>query len=223
MLKDIARYIDHTLLKPNVTVQDINRLCSEALQFKFATVCVNPGYVSLCAQLLAESGVGVCTVVGFPLGAAKSEVKAYEAQVAVRDGACEVDMVLNIGQMLSGNHQDVERDITAVVTAVAGEAKVKVILETEFLNRQQIREACLIAREAGADFVKTSTGFFGSGATVDNVRLMRETVGPRFGVKASGGIRDYATARAMLDAGANRLGASSGVAIVTGQNGSVNY
>lgn len=216
-MKDIARYIDHTLLKSNVTVQAINQLCTDAMQYNFAAVCVNPCHVPLCAELLQGSGIKVCTVVGFPLGAAKSEVKAYESQVAVRDGAVEVDMVMNIGEMLSGNQQNVERDITAVVTAVAGEAIVKVILETEFLTRPQISAACKIAKEAGAHFVKTSTGFFGPGATVENVRLMREAVGPRFGVKAAGGIRDIATALSMLDAGANRLGTSSGVAIIEEQ------
>ncbi len=220
---EVAGYIDHTLLKPNATAADIEKLCQEALDYSFATVCVNPWHVQLCADLLQGAKTGVCAVIGFPLGANKSEAKAYEAQLAVEDGASEVDMVMNIGELLSGNNSVVEADIAAVVQAVAGRALVKVILETDFLQAHQIREACLIAKTAGADFVKTSTGFSGGGATVENIRLMRETVGSDFGVKASGGIRDFPTAKAMIDAGATRLGASSGVAIVKGQESTADY
>ena len=220
---EVAGYIDHTLLKPNATAADIEKLCREALEYRFATVCVNPWHVQLCAGLLQEAKTGVCAVIGFPLGANKSETKTYEAQLAVEDGASEVDMVMNIGELLSGNNSVVEADIAAVVQAVAGRALVKVILETDLLQAHQIQEACLIAKTAGADFVKTSTGFSGGGATVGNIRLMRETVGPDFGVKASGGIRDFPAAKAMIDAGATRLGASSGVAIVKGQQGIADY
>lgn len=213
----IARYIDYTLLKATGTVADVKRMCREAMQYNFAAVCVHTGFVKLCAQLLAESGVGVATVVGFPFGADKPEIKAMAAELAVADGATEIDMVMNIGHMLSGNTAAVKDDIATVVEAVRGRALVKVIIETAYLSREQIVLASKLVQEAGADFVKTSTGFAPSGAKVEDIALIRQTVGPDLGIKASGGISDYQTAKKMLDAGATRLGASAGVAIAEGE------
>lgn len=212
--RDLARMIDHTLLKPDATRDEIEKLCQEALTYQFASVCVNPHWVPLAAQLLKGSPVKVCTVIGFPLGATSTAAKAFEAADAIAHGAQEVDMVLNIGALKSGDLDTVQQDIAAVVEAARGKALVKVILETGLLTRDEKITACRLAKAAGADFVKTSTGFGHGGATVEDVALMRETVGPEMGVKASGGVRDAATARAMIQAGANRIGASAGVSIV---------
>ncbi|MFA5138645.1 MAG: deoxyribose-phosphate aldolase [Elusimicrobiota bacterium] len=206
--------VDHTLLKPGATQEEIGKLCKEAREYCFASVCVNPSYVSLAAKLLAGSGVKVCTVVGFPLGSTTPTVKAIEARDAMANGAEEIDMVINVGALKSGNDALVADDIRAVRDATRGKL-LKVILETSLLTNDEKVRACRMSKEAGADFVKTSTGFGGGGATVEDVKLMRETVGPLLGVKASGGIRDTATARAMIEAGANRLGTSASVAIVT--------
>jgi deoxyribose-phosphate aldolase len=224
---DIASLIDHTLLKPDATADQIAQLCYEARKYKFASVCVNPTHVKLCAELLQGTQVKVCTVIGFPLGASAPEVKAFEAQTAIKDGATEIDMVLNIGALKAGDLTLAVQDIHEVVRVGhnAG-AIVKVIIETSLLNDEEKVTACLLAKEAGADFVKTSTGFSGGGATVEDITLMRRVVGPEMGVKASGGVRDYQDAQSMVKAGATRLGASAGVKIVQGQlastgNGSV--
>ncbi len=209
-----ARFVDHTLLKPNATQDEIAKLCEEARQFCFASVCVNPSYVALSAQFLRGSGVKVCTVVGFPLGSTTPTVKAIEARDAIANGAGEIDMVINIGALKSGNDALVYDDIKAVREATRGKL-LKVILETSLLSNEEKVRACAMAKKAGADFVKTSTGFGGGGATVEDVRLMRETVGPLMGVKASGGIRDAKAAADMIAAGATRLGTSASVAIVT--------
>ncbi|MDE2038927.1 MAG: deoxyribose-phosphate aldolase [Elusimicrobia bacterium] len=213
-----ARCVDHTLLKPNATQQEIAKLCEEAKSYCFASVCVNPSYVSLAAQLLRGSGVKVCTVVGFPLGSTTPTVKAIEARDAIANGADEIDMVINVGALKSGNDAVVFEDIKAVREAARGRV-LKVILETALLSEEEKVRACVLSKKAGADFVKTSTGFGGGGATVEDVRLMRATVGPLMGVKASGGIRDSQTAERMLAAGATRLGTSASVAIVTGESG----
>jgi deoxyribose-phosphate aldolase len=213
--RELARTIDHTLLKPEATRAQVEALCREAVEHGFATVCVNPGWVRLCAALLAGSDSRVCTVVGFPLGATLPEVKAFEAARVVADGACEVDMVINVGALKSGDHRLVERDVAAVVEASrAGGALVKVIIEAALLTDDEKVKACVIAKVAGADFVKTSTGFGPGGATAADVALMRRVVGPEMGVKAAGGVRDLRSAQAMLDAGADRIGASVGVKIV---------
>jgi deoxyribose-phosphate aldolase len=214
---DLARLIDHTLLKPEATEPEIRRLCAEAKKHSFASVCVNPSWVALSSQLLAGTPVKVCTVIGFPLGATTPTAKAVETRDAIANGAAEIDMVINVGALKSGDDDLVCRDIEGVVGAARGSAIVKVILETALLTREEKIKACLLARRAGADFVKTSTGFSSGGATVEDIALMRETVGPAMGVKASGGIRDTATAAAMVAAGATRIGASASVAIVTGQ------
>ncbi len=212
----IARLIDHTLLKPEATAQQIAQLCAEAREHRFASVCINPWYVRLAADLLSDVGeVAVCTVVGFPLGATTPQVKAYEALQAIADGASEVDMVINLGALKSKRYDAVARDIRTVVQAAHGAgALVKVILETALLTDEEKVAACLLAKQAEADFVKTSTGFGPGGATVEDVALMREVVGPEMGVKAAGGIRSYQAARAMIAAGATRIGASAGVRIV---------
>lgn len=210
----IAKCIDHTVLKPQTTEAAVRKLCAEAAQYGFASVCVNPCWVALCADLLKDTEVDVCTVIGFPLGANTSAVKAFEAAEAIRQGATEVDMVLNVGAMKDGNTDLVRADIAAVVEAARGKALVKVILETCLLTDEEKRIACRLAKEAGADYVKTSTGFSTGGATEADIALMRAEVGLEMGVKASGGIRDYATAQAMIRAGASRIGASAGVQIV---------
>ena len=210
----IAKCIDHTVLKPQTTEAAVRKLCAEAAQYGFASVCVNPCWVALCADLLKDTEVDVCTVIGFPLGANTSAVKAFEAAEAIRQGATEVDMVLNVGALKDGNADLVRADIAAVVEAARGKALVKVILETCLLTDEEKRIACRLAKEAGADYVKTSTGFSTGGATEADITLMRAEVGPEMGVKASGGIRDYATAQAMIRAGASRIGASAGVQIV---------
>ena len=211
---DTARYVDHTLLKPNATQEEVAKLCEEAKSFCFASVCVNPSYVALAAQFLRGSGVKVCTVVGFPLGSTTPTVKAIEARDAIANGADEIDMVINIGALKSGSDALVYDDIKAVREATRGKV-LKVILETSLLSDEEKVRACAASKKAGADFVKTSTGFGGGGATVEDIRLMRETVGPLMGVKASGGIRDAKAARDMIAAGATRLGTSASVAIVT--------
>lgn len=213
--EEAARLIDHTLLKPDATEEQIRRICQEAAEFRFASVCVNPTWVSLCRSLLVESPVKVCTVVGFPLGATLPEVKAFETERALQSGAHEIDMVINVGKLKSGNHQAVFQDVAAVVSVAhrAG-ALVKAIIETALLSEDEKVAACVLAQAGGVDFVKTSTGFNGGGATVADVALMRRMVGPTLGVKAAGGIRTAQDVRAMVAAGATRIGASAGVAIV---------
>ena len=213
----LASLIDHTLLKPDATREEIEQLCREAAQFCFASVCVNPNWVSLCRERLRGSGVKVCTVIGFPLGAHLPDIKGYEARRAVEQGAEEVDMVLNIGALKSRDYALVEQDILGVVQAVGKDTVVKVILETSLLTRDEKVMGCTLAKAAGADYVKTSTGVAGGGATVEDVQLMRETVGPDMGVKASGGVRTRDDAEKMVAAGATRLGASAGVKIVRGE------
>jgi len=211
----IALLIDHTLLKPEATLADIRKLCAEARKYGFASVCVNPCWVPVASTELAGSDVKVCTVVGFPLGASATEVKSFETGVAMAEGALEIDMVMNIGMLIGGNPEAVREDIVAVVdTAHLGGAIVKVILETALLNHDQKVAACLLARVAGADYVKTSTGFSTGGATVEDVTLMRQVVGPEMGVKASGGIRTLEDLQKMVAAGATRIGASGGVKII---------
>lgn len=213
-MKNIANMIDHTLLKPDATAEMIVDLCSEAKEYKFFSVCVNPYYVKLAKDELKESSVKVATVIGFPLGSTPKEVKAFEAVEAMKNGADELDMVINIGALKSKDYDTVKEDIKAVVDAAKGKALVKVIIETCLLNDEEKVKACEISEEAGADFVKTSTGFSTGGATVEDVKLMRKTVGDRLGVKASGGIRDYDTVKKMIEAGASRIGASASVKIV---------
>ncbi|HLE27087.1 MAG TPA: deoxyribose-phosphate aldolase [Anaerolineales bacterium] len=212
---DLAAMIDHTLLKPEATPDQIAQLCYEARKYGFAAVCVNPTHVQLSAQLLKGSSVAVCTVVGFPLGATPPEVKAYEAQVAMDQGATEIDMVINIGALKSRDYEMVARDIRAVVRVChAKAALVKVIIEAALLSDEEKIAACLLAKECGADYVKTSTGFAAGGATAADVALMRRVVGPKLGVKAAGGVRTQADAEAMVAAGATRIGASAGVKII---------
>ena len=211
---EMARYIDHTLLKPEATVEALTKLGAEAISYNFKAVCVNSANVSYMAAKLQGSDVAVCTVVGFPLGAMQTHAKAFEAQNAVVDGAAELDMVLNIGALKSGDLKTVANDIQAVRKAAESPAVLKVIIETCLLSEDEKIKACEITKDAGADFVKTSTGFAGGGATMEDVALMREVVGPEMGIKASGGIKDWATALTMIKAGATRLGTSSGVEIV---------
>ena len=211
---ELAKYIDHTLLKPDATAEQIRKICAEARQYGFASVCVNPSRIALVAKELSGSGVTPCCVVGFPLGAIPSESKAAETAVAVKNGAGEIDMVIDVGAAKDGDWAYVESDIAAV-KAACGPAKLKVIIETCLLTDEEKVQACLAAKRAKADFVKTSTGFSKAGATVADVKLMRETVGPEMGVKAAGGIHNRAEAEAMIAAGATRIGASSGIAIVT--------
>jgi len=212
---EVASMIDHTLLKPDATRQNIEELCREAAQFKFATVCVNPTWVATCARLLAGSGVGVCSVVGFPLGATTADVKEYETRRAIFDGAREIDMVINVGALKSGDFRVVERDIESVTTACReGGALSKVIIEAALLTDDEKVTACTLAKAAAADYVKTSTGFGPGGATAADVALMRRVVGAEMGVKAAGGVRDLEGVKAMIAAGATRVGASAGVKIV---------
>ena len=212
---ELSKYIDHTLLKPEASETQIRKLCEEAAEFHFATVCVNPTWVRLCTQVLAGSGVGVCTVAGFPLGATPADVKAYEARRAIFDGAREVDMVINVGLLKSGRDGLVLEDIGQVSNAAHdGCAILKVIIETALLTDEEKVKACTLAKQAGADYVKTSTGFGPGGATAQDVALMRRVVGKDVGVKAAGGIRDLASAQQMIAAGATRVGASAGVKIV---------
>jgi len=221
---NIASYIDHTLLKPEASEADVLKVCAEAVEYKFKSVCVNPVWVKTVTKALKGSGVLTCSVIGFPLGATPSDVKAFEARGAVLDGADEIDMVINMASARANEKGALVDDIRAVAEAVhAGEAILKVIIETSMLTDEQKVIACQAAAEAGADFVKTSTGFNGGGATVEDVALMRRTVGPELGVKASGGVRSLADAQAMIAAGATRIGASSGIAIVKGEQGSSTY
>lgn len=220
----IASYIDHTLLKPEASEAEVRQVCAEAAEYKFKSVCVNPVWVKTVTNALKGSGILTCSVVGFPLGATPSDVKAFEARGAVLDGADEIDMVINIAAARAGDKGALVDDITTVAEAVhGGGAILKVIIETALLNDEQKVMACEASVEAGADFVKTSTGFNGGGATVEDVALMRKTVGPDLGVKASGGVRSLADAQAMIAAGATRIGASSGIAIVKGEQGSSAY
>src|SRR5512133_1181176 len=214
---NLAGMIDHTLLKPDATPDQIAQLCFEARKYGFASVCINPAWVTLCAQLLQGSPVKVCTVIGFPLGASAPEVKAFETQNAIDHGATEIDMVINIGALKARDLELVAKDIRGVVNVAHPRgAIVKGIIETVLLNDEDKTIACLLSKEAGADFVKTSTGFAGGGATVHDVELMRKTVGPEMGVKASGGVRTFEDADAMIKAGATRIGASAGVKIIQG-------
>ncbi|MDR6437227.1 deoxyribose-phosphate aldolase [Paenarthrobacter nicotinovorans] len=221
---NIASYIDHTLLKPEASEADVLKVCAEAIEYRFKSVCVNPVWVKTVTKALKGSGVLTCSVIGFPLGATPSDVKSFEARGAVLDGADEIDMVINMASARANDKGALVDDIKAVAETVhAGEAILKVIIETSMLNDEQKVIACEAAVEAGADFVKTSTGFNGGGATVEDVTLMRKTVGPDIGVKASGGVRSLADAQAMIAAGATRIGASSGIAIVKGEQGSSAY
>ncbi|MFO7445827.1 MAG: deoxyribose-phosphate aldolase [Ignavibacteriaceae bacterium] len=222
--KNLAAKIDHTLLKPDATPDEITVLCEEAKKYKFASVCINPCYVELCSGLLKGTEVKVCTVIGFPLGATTTEVKIYEAEQAISNGAGEIDMVINVGKLKSGSYEYVFNDIYKVVqTAHKNNAICKVILETALLTDEEKVKACIICKKAGADFVKTSTGFSKSGATTGDIALMKYVVGSGMGVKASGGIRSTEDAEAMIASGADRIGASASVKIVLGGKSEVNY
>ncbi|MGN1400746.1 MAG: deoxyribose-phosphate aldolase [Bacillus sp. (in: firmicutes)] len=223
MNTNIAGMIDHTALKADTNEQQIITLCQEAREYKFASVCVNPYWVKKAAELLEGSEVKVCTVIGFPLGASSSAVKAFETQQAIEDGATEVDMVINIGALKDGDFETVEKDIKAVTEAAKGKALTKVIIETCLLTDEEKVKACELSVKAGADFVKTSTGFSTGGATKEDIALMRKTVGPDIGVKASGGVRNAEDAETMIKAGATRIGASAGIAIVNGLTADSDY
>lgn len=223
MSSQIAKMIDHTLLKADATKEQVKTLCEEAKQYNFASVCVNPTWVQYASELLAGTEVEVCTVIGFPLGATTSATKAFETANAIENGATEVDMVINIGALKDKNYDLVKEDITAVVDAAKGKALTKVIIETSLLTDEEKEKACVLAVEAGTDFVKTSTGFSTGGATVEDIALMRKTVGPDIGVKASGGVRSSEDTEKMIAAGATRIGASSGVAIVNGLTSNSDY
>lgn len=211
---DIAKYIDHTILKPAASVEEVKKLCKEAREYNFASVCVNGCHTKLVSTELAGTEVKTCVVVGFPLGAMTKEAKAFETADAVKNGAQEIDMVINVGALKDKNYALVKEDIEAVVNAAEGKALVKVIIETCLLTEEEKIKACEIAKEAKADFVKTSTGFSTGGATVEDIALMRKTVGEELGVKASGGVRDFKAAVAMIEAGASRIGSSNSIAIV---------
>jgi deoxyribose-phosphate aldolase len=217
--EEIAGMIDHTLLSAVSSEAEIIRICGEAKQYGFATVCVNPYWVSIASRELAGSKVGLTTVIGFPLGANRTEIKAAEAMDAISAGATEIDMVLNVGALKSGHMDAVKRDIEEVVKVCKGRASVKVIIETCYLTDEEKKQAALLSKEAGADFVKTSTGFGTGGATVEDIALIRHVIGPDMGIKASGGVRDLDIASKLIQAGATRLGASSSIAIVTGGAG----
>jgi deoxyribose-phosphate aldolase len=224
MTQNVVRMIDHTLLKADATKGAIVKLVEEAKEYLFASVCVNPTWVRTAAEMLTDTPeVKVCTVIGFPLGAATPETKAFETKNAIENGANEIDMVINVGALKDKQDDLVERDIRAVVEAAKGQALVKVIIETCLLTKEEKIKACEISVKAGADYVKTSTGFSTGGATVEDIRLMRQTVGPEIGVKASGGVRSREDALAMIEAGATRIGASSGVSISKGELSSNNY
>ncbi|HDT8166985.1 deoxyribose-phosphate aldolase [Enterococcus faecalis] len=216
---ELNRMIDHTILKPEATEAAVQKIIDEAKEYNFFSVCINPCWVTFASEQLADTDVAVCTVIGFPLGANTPEVKAYEAADAIKNGANEVDMVINIGALKSQQYDHVRQDIQGVVDAAKGKALVKVIIETALLTDEEKVKACELAKEAGADFVKTSTGFSTGGAKVADIRLMRETVGPDMGLKASGGVHNAEEALAMIEAGATRIGASTGVAIVSGATG----
>lgn len=213
-MNNISKYIDHTILKPEAKKEDIKKLCEEAMEYQFASVCINPVHVAYAYEILKGSGVNVCTVIGFPLGANKSEIKAEEAKLAVKEGAAEVDMVINVGAAKEQDYETVKRDIQIVRDAVAPPVVLKVIIETCLLTDEEKKEVCKCCKEAGADFVKTSTGFSTGGATAEDVKLMFDAVAPQLKVKASGGVRSKADAEAMIAAGAERLGTSSGIKIV---------
>ena len=213
---DISKTIDHTLLKPDASKDGVEKLCKEAAEYKFKAVCVNPSHIELCKRLLKDTEVKVATVVGFPLGANTTETKVFETKDSVLKGADEIDMVINIGALKEGDHQLVENDIRAVVNACEGKAIVKVIIETCLLTDYEKRKACELSMSAGAHFVKTSTGFSTGGATVEDVALMKSVVGSNLEVKASGGVRDRETALLMIEAGATRIGTSSGIKIIEG-------
>jgi len=222
--KDLAHKIDHTLLKPDATPDEIKELCVEAKKYSFASVCINPGYVSLCSELLKGTDVRVCTVVGFPLGSTTSEVKRFETEQAIQNGATEIDMVINVGRLKQKDYDYVENDIRQVVTtAKKSHALCKVIIETALLTDEEKVRACLICKKVGADFVKTSTGFSKGGATVGDVALMKYVVGEGIGVKAAGGIRSKEDAEALIASGADRIGASASVKIVTEGKGEGSY
>jgi deoxyribose-phosphate aldolase len=215
---NLARMIDHTLLKPDATQKEIEKLCAEAKQYRFASVCINPSNVKLCANLLRDTDVKVCTVIGFPLGATSSAAKAFETDRAIKDGAREVDMVINVGMLKSCEYEYVEEDILSVVSAAHSFGVLtKVIIETGLLTDEEKVKACMLAKHAGADFVKTSTGFVKGGATAGDIALMRKVVGPELGVKASGGVRSQEDALTLIASGADRIGASASVKIVTGE------
>ncbi|HEL9630711.1 TPA: deoxyribose-phosphate aldolase [Streptococcus suis] len=218
----LNKYIDHTILKPETTKEQVAQILAEAKEYDFASVCVNPTWVAYAAQELKDSDVKVCTVIGFPLGANTPALKAFETKDAIENGADEIDMVINIGALKDKNYDLVLEDIKAVVEA-SGDKLVKVIIETCLLTDEEKVKACELSKEAGADFVKTSTGFSTGGATVEDVALMRKTVGPEMGVKASGGARSYEDAIAFIEAGASRIGASSGVAIMKGEKSDGDY
>lgn len=221
---EIARKIDHTLLKPEATPDEIKTLCEEARKYHFASVCVNPGHVKLCGSLLKGTDVKVCTVIGFPLGATTTEVKRFEAEQAIQNGATELDMVISVGQLKQKNYEYVFNDVQQVaLTTKKDRVILKVILETALLNDEEKVKACLICKNAGANFVKTSTGFSKGGATVGDIALMKYTVGSTVGVKASGGIRSKEDAEAMIASGADRIGASASVKIVLGEKGTDKY
>ncbi len=222
MTQNYAKMIDHTLLKADATREQIATICAEAKQYDFASVCVNPTWVKYSAELLAGTDVKVCTVIGFPLGATTSAVKAFETKDAIANGAGEIDMVINIGALKNGEYELVRDDIKAVVEAANG-TLVKVIIETCLLTDEEKVKACQLSVEAGADFVKTSTGFSTGGATAEDIALMRKTVGPDLGVKASGGVRSLEDMKQMIEYGATRIGASSGVAIMNGLSSNSNY
>lgn len=223
-MQEYAKLIDHTLLKADASTADIQKLAIEAQKYHFASVCVNPSQVPTAFEVLKDTpNVKVCTVIGFPLGATTTESKVFETKIAIEQGATEVDMVIHLGALKQGDDTYVRKDIQAVVEEARGKALVKVILETCLLTEEQITRACKLSVQAGADFVKTSTGFSTGGATVEAVALMRKTVGDQLGVKASGGIRSVEDVKAMVEAGANRIGASAGVEIVTGGQSANDY
>jgi len=211
--KEIAKYIDHTLLKPEAEAGDIEKLCAEALDYNFASVCINPGYIETASKIIQGSQVKVCTVIGFPLGANTTETKVFEALDAIGRGASEIDMVINIGRFKSKEYDYVENEIKAIVRAIGGRALLKVIVETCLLEDWEIEKVCEVVRASGADFIKTSTGFSKAGATLHHIELMKRVLGDSIGIKASGGIRTYDDALSMIQAGATRIGASASVAI----------
>ena len=219
----IAKMIDHTILKAEATEKEVIKLCKEAVEYNFASVCVNPAMVSVAANVLEGTDVDVCTVIGFPLGANTTEVKAFETADAIAKGATEVDMVINVGKLKERNLEYVKNDIKAVVDAAKGKALTKVIIEACLLTDEEKVIACELSKEAGADFVKTSTGFSTGGATASDIKLMRETVGPDMGVKASGGVRSREDAELMIENGATRIGASASIAICEGTKSNSNY
>ena len=219
----IAKMIDHTILKAEATESEIIKLCKEAIHYNFASVCVNPSMVPVAAKELKGTHVKVCTVIGFPLGATTTEVKVFETKDVIEKGATEVDMVINVGKLKERNLEYVKNDIKAVVEAAKGKALTKVIIETCLLTEEEKIIACKLSKKAGSDFVKTSTGFSTGGATVEDIKLMRETVGPEMGVKASGGVRSKKDALAMIENGATRIGASASISICEGTESNSNY